>query len=103
MVRASMVATPPAPGLAAGLVATLAASCGPAVTRAPGSPAERVARMWPQLAGGTLADRITDPMVSIRHDQGPSSRFHASWIGVALDGNVLFARRLDRTRPPEGD
>lgn len=85
------------------LVSLLLAGCGPAVVSAPPSAAERLASLWPQLAGGSVADRITDPMVSIRHDQGPSARYHPSWIGVAIDGNVLFARRLDRTRPPEGE
>ena len=67
------------------------------------TPAARLVRLWPEIAGGQVADRITDPMVSIRHDQAPSPHFRASWIGVALDGNVLYARRLDRTRPPERD
>ena len=78
-------------------------ACGSRAVAADETPAARMARMWPSIAGGTIADRITDPMVSIRHDQAPSPHYRAAWIGVALDGNLLFARRLDRTRPPERD
>lgn len=89
---------------AALLLTLLCGACGAPIAQAPPEPAgARLSRLWPTLAGANVADRITDPMVSIRHDQGPSSRYHAAWIGVAVDGSVLFARRLDRTRPPEGE
>lgn len=53
------------------------------------------------LASGRLSDRITDPMVSIRHQRGRSPYLRPVAVVYRLDGLLLFARRLDRTRPPE--
>lgn len=55
------------------------------------------------LSTGTLSDRITDPMVAIRHDRGVAKRYRAVAVVYHLDGLLLFARRLDRTRPPEDE
>jgi hypothetical protein len=75
---------------------------GGCVPRPPAAaPTSAIARVWPGLVDGNLAERITDPMVSIRHEQANDDRYRVAALAVSLDGKLLQARRLDRLRPPE--
>lgn len=53
------------------------------------------------LSTGSLSEHITDPMVAVRQHRGTATHFRPVAVVYALDGLLLCALRLDRTRPPE--